>query len=160
MYFLLLRRRRHDWSRGWRLRHRTLSFSARPVLRRRRCVASQPAAWLSITTHVSFSQTSFTWPTARTTAFAAFCWPRSGWVLWPAQVCTHNLPLYHRQRRYITLRAGQRGYERKGGGRALEWSLSNPWDVASHGHVLYIAMAGTHQIWMYNEQSTPQQDYE
>lgn len=48
---------------------------------------------------------------------------------------------------------GQRGYERKGGGRALEWSLSNPWDVASHGHDLYIAMAGTHQIWKYNEQS-------
>jgi hypothetical protein len=56
----------------------------------------------------------------------------------------------------LSLRAGQRGYERQGGGRALEWSLSNPWDVASHGHDLYIAMAGTHQIWKYNEQSTPQ----
>jgi hypothetical protein len=81
-------------------------------------------------------------------------------TVWPAQVCTHLLPrsLDHRQRRLITLRAGQRGYERKGGGRALEWSLSNPWDVASHGHYLYIAMAGTHQIWKYNEKSTPQQD--
>ncbi len=30
---------------------------------------------------------------------------------------------------------------------AAQTPLSSPWDVASHDHTLYIAMAGTHQVW-------------
>ena len=44
---------------------------------------------------------------------------------------------------------GRQGYERKGGpGRAT--SLSSPWDLALHDGVIYIAMAGIHQLWALN----------
>lgn len=35
------------------------------------------------------------------------------------------------------------------GGKALETSLRSPWDVEIVGQYLYIAMAGSHQIWRY-----------
>jgi DNA-binding beta-propeller fold protein YncE len=34
------------------------------------------------------------------------------------------------------------------GGATLETSLSSPWDLACAGRLLFVAMAGTHQIWM------------
>jgi DNA-binding beta-propeller fold protein YncE len=34
------------------------------------------------------------------------------------------------------------------GGAALETSLSSPWDLACAGRLLFVAIAGTHQIWM------------
>ncbi len=34
------------------------------------------------------------------------------------------------------------------GGLALETALSSPWDVLVAGRLLFVAMAGTHQIWM------------
>jgi len=34
------------------------------------------------------------------------------------------------------------------GGAALETSLNSPWDLSLHGRLLFIAMAGPHQIWM------------
>jgi DNA-binding beta-propeller fold protein YncE len=34
------------------------------------------------------------------------------------------------------------------GGAALEISISSPWDLALHGRLLFVAMAGTHQIWV------------
>jgi DNA-binding beta-propeller fold protein YncE len=34
------------------------------------------------------------------------------------------------------------------GGAALETSLSSPWDLACAARLLFVAMAGTHQIWM------------
>ncbi len=34
------------------------------------------------------------------------------------------------------------------GGAALESSLNSPWDLAVHGSLLFIAMAGAHQIWV------------
>ena len=33
------------------------------------------------------------------------------------------------------------------GGEALSTDLSSPWDLALHGGILYIAMAGIHQLW-------------
>jgi len=44
---------------------------------------------------------------------------------------------------------GQQGRDRVGGGVGTEQPIASPWDVAlSHdGRMLYIAMAGTHQIW-------------
>jgi DNA-binding beta-propeller fold protein YncE len=35
-------------------------------------------------------------------------------------------------------------------GPALETALSSPWDVAWAGGALFIAMAGTHQVWRYD----------
>lgn len=34
------------------------------------------------------------------------------------------------------------------GGAALETSISSPWDVALNDRLLFVAMAGTHQIWV------------
>ena len=42
---------------------------------------------------------------------------------------------------------GEQGYDRTGGRHGLETSLSSPWDVALHDGVVYIAMAGIHQLW-------------
>jgi DNA-binding beta-propeller fold protein YncE len=35
------------------------------------------------------------------------------------------------------------------GGPALETDLNSPWDVALHDGVLYVAMAGNHQLWVH-----------
>jgi len=42
---------------------------------------------------------------------------------------------------------GQQGYDRLGGGPGRAVSLSSPWDLALVGQRLWIAMAGTHQLW-------------
>jgi DNA-binding beta-propeller fold protein YncE len=42
---------------------------------------------------------------------------------------------------------GKLGTERRHGGPALQVSLNSPWDLYLHGHTLFIAMAGLHQIW-------------
>ena len=58
--------------------------------------------------------------------------------------------------RRVDLRAGQvetiagtgeQGYDRTGGRPGRSTSLSSPWDVVLHNGVLYIAMAGIHQLW-------------
>jgi hypothetical protein len=45
---------------------------------------------------------------------------------------------------------GIQGYERSNGGPGRRVSLSSPWDLAISGDTVYIAMAGTHQIWDYD----------
>ena len=45
---------------------------------------------------------------------------------------------------------GAPGAGRVDGGPALTVSLRSPWDLAIVGRRLYIAMAGSHQIWMYD----------
>ena len=42
---------------------------------------------------------------------------------------------------------GEQGYERTGGTQGLQTSLSSPWDLVLHDGVVYIAMAGIHQLW-------------
>src|SRR5215510_10085109 len=42
---------------------------------------------------------------------------------------------------------GEQGYQRSGGGSAMETSISSPWDLAFVNDTLWIAMAGTHQLW-------------
>ena len=42
---------------------------------------------------------------------------------------------------------GEQGYDRSGGTQGLQTSLSSPWDVVLHNGVIYIAMAGIHQLW-------------
>ena len=42
---------------------------------------------------------------------------------------------------------GEQGYDRTGGRPGRSTSLSSPWDLALHNGVVYIAMAGIHQLW-------------
>ena len=42
---------------------------------------------------------------------------------------------------------GEQGYERDGRRPGRSFSLSSPWDLALHNGVIYIAMAGIHQLW-------------
>lgn len=42
---------------------------------------------------------------------------------------------------------GKQGFTRKYSGNPLKVSLSSPWDLEIQDNQLYIAMAGTHQIW-------------
>jgi DNA-binding beta-propeller fold protein YncE len=42
---------------------------------------------------------------------------------------------------------GNQGYRRDARGPGLSTELNSPWDLIYHGHALYIAMAGTHQLW-------------
>jgi thiol-disulfide isomerase/thioredoxin len=45
---------------------------------------------------------------------------------------------------------GEKGEDRRRGGDALRVGLNSPWDIYLHGNILYIAMAGHHQIWTLN----------
>ena len=42
---------------------------------------------------------------------------------------------------------GEQGYERNGRRPGLSTSISSPWDLVLHNGVVYIAMAGIHQLW-------------
>ena len=42
---------------------------------------------------------------------------------------------------------------RSSGGKGTSTSISSPWDVACKDNLVYIAMAGNHQIWTYDIQS-------
>lgn len=42
---------------------------------------------------------------------------------------------------------GKQGEDRREGGPALQTGLNSPWDLYLNGNLLYIAMAGHHQIW-------------
>ncbi|MDE1813140.1 MAG: redoxin domain-containing protein [Thaumarchaeota archaeon] len=45
---------------------------------------------------------------------------------------------------------GKQGPWRSSGGRGKEISISSPWDVAVKDDLIFIAMAGNHQIWTYD----------
>jgi YVTN family beta-propeller protein len=45
---------------------------------------------------------------------------------------------------------GKQTYERNPDGPGKETALSSPWDLVLIGDTLYIAMAGTHQIWTHD----------
>lgn len=42
---------------------------------------------------------------------------------------------------------GEQSYNRDRSGDALRVGLNSPWDLVEHGGILYIAMAGSHQLW-------------
>ena len=42
---------------------------------------------------------------------------------------------------------GAQGHDRRASGPGPQIALSSPWDLAHHEGILYIAMAGTHQLW-------------
>ena len=43
---------------------------------------------------------------------------------------------------------GRQGRWGDPGGRADETPFSSPWDLALHGRLLFVAMAGVHQVWL------------
>jgi DNA-binding beta-propeller fold protein YncE len=43
---------------------------------------------------------------------------------------------------------GSQGHRREGRGPGLSMELNSPWDLVYHDNALYIAMAGTHQLWV------------
>ena len=54
-----------------------------------------------------------------------------------------------RERRVRTLAGtGDQGSPRSVGGAAKDVALNSPWDLALSGPLLFIAMAGSHQIWL------------
>ena len=42
---------------------------------------------------------------------------------------------------------GEQGHDRRAQGPGRQVALSSPWDLTHHDGTLYIAMAGTHQLW-------------
>jgi sugar lactone lactonase YvrE len=42
---------------------------------------------------------------------------------------------------------GSQGYDRAGGKTGTQQALNSPWDLAIEGSTLYVAMAGSHQLW-------------
>ncbi|HXG14101.1 MAG TPA: thioredoxin-like domain-containing protein [Candidatus Nitrosotenuis sp.] len=49
---------------------------------------------------------------------------------------------------------GRQGPWVSAGGRGTTVSISSPWDVACTDNLVYIAMAGNHQIWVYDTQTS------
>ena len=45
---------------------------------------------------------------------------------------------------------GRQGPWRSPGGKGITISISSPWDVACKDNLVYVAMAGNHQIWIYD----------
>lgn len=71
-------------------------------------------------------------------------------TLYVADTGNHLIRAIDLQARRVNTAAGT-GQQARGpgdGGAALSTALSSPWDLVMHGPLLFIAMAGTHQIWM------------
>ena len=73
-----------------------------------------------------------------------------GEVLYIADTENHAVRAADLAGRTVTTIAGtghQAGFGAQGG-MAKTASLNSPWDLAIHGRLLFVAMAGSHQIWM------------
>ena len=87
---------------------------------------------------------------------AQFCGPRgmalSGETLYVADTGNHSIRVVDLEAATVDTIAGTGapGAGRVDGGPALTVSLRSPWDLALAGRRLYIAMAGCHQLWMYD----------
>ena len=75
-----------------------------------------------------------------------------GDVLWVADTNNHAIRRVDLSAKTVTTVAGtgQQAQYGASGGVGTEADLSSPWDVLKIGDVLYIAMAGPHQIWQLN----------
>ena len=86
-------------------------------------------------------------------AVSAFNHPQGmaidGDVLYVADTENHAIRRVDLQAGHVVTIAGtgEQGYERNGRREGLSYELSSPWDVALHDGVIYIAMAGIHQLW-------------
>ena len=70
--------------------------------------------------------------------------------LWVADTGNHLIRVVDVASREVTTAAGtgEQCMWREDGGRAVAVALNSPWDLAAVGPLLFIAMAGSHQVWM------------
>jgi len=75
-----------------------------------------------------------------------------GQKLYVADTENHALRLVDLDAKTVTTLAGdgERSYDRSGGQRGAAQGLASPWALELHDGKLYIAMAGTHQLWVYD----------
>jgi DNA-binding beta-propeller fold protein YncE len=73
----------------------------------------------------------------------------AGGILFVADEPNHSVRAIDLASGQVTTVAGtgEQSYDRLGGGPGREVSLSSPWDLALVDRRLWIAMAGTHQLW-------------
>ncbi|MEB2287150.1 MAG: redoxin domain-containing protein [Anaerolineae bacterium] len=78
-----------------------------------------------------------------------------GDTLYVADTENHALRAVNLAVRTVTTVAGTgaQGFERDASGPGTEIALSSPWDVTVHAGKVYIAMAGPHQLWVYDSAS-------
>jgi DNA-binding beta-propeller fold protein YncE len=74
---------------------------------------------------------------------------RSGTTLFVADTENHAIRSIDLESGLVTTLAGtgEQAVQAGAGGPGRSTALSSPWDLALAGHLLYIAMAGMHQIW-------------
>ncbi len=90
------------------------------------------------------------WDEARFFRPQGIVWSKDASRLYVADTENHALRVIDIASREVKTIAGngRQGYYSKGG-NALDVSLNSPWDLAIKDDVLFIAMAGLHQIWAY-----------
>ncbi len=73
-----------------------------------------------------------------------------GDILYIADTENHSIRAADLKKKTVTTIAGtgNQGYTRNYNGPPLEVSLSSPWDIDIKDNKIYIAMAGTHQLWL------------
>jgi DNA-binding beta-propeller fold protein YncE len=71
-------------------------------------------------------------------------------VLYVADTENHAIRMLHLREARVTTVAGtgRQGAWGADGGAAAEISLNSPWDLALANRLLFVAMAGSHQIWV------------
>jgi DNA-binding beta-propeller fold protein YncE len=75
----------------------------------------------------------------------------AGDTLWVADAGNHLIRRIDLDSGQVSTVAGtgrQATWQQSDGGAALETSLNSPWDLAWDGRLLFIAMAGPHQVWL------------
>jgi sugar lactone lactonase YvrE len=78
-----------------------------------------------------------------------------GDALWVADAGNHLIRRIDLASGQVTTVAGtgrQATWQQSDGGAALETSLNSPWDLAWAGPLLFVAMAGPHQVWLLDPQ--------
>ena len=72
-----------------------------------------------------------------------------GTILYIADTRNHTIRVADLVTREVTTIAGtgQRAFAQPSGAPATETALASPWGLLLHDGLLYVAMAGTHQIW-------------
>lgn len=73
-------------------------------------------------------------------------------LIFVADTENHALRKINLQDNQVTMLigTGKQGPWRSSGGKGKETAISSPWDVAVKNNLIFIAMAGNHQIWTYD----------
>ncbi|MGA7932975.1 MAG: thioredoxin-like domain-containing protein [Kovacikia sp.] len=91
------------------------------------------------------------WTNARFSAPQGMAYDRQQQILYVADTGNHRLRQINLRQQQVISLAGTGTQNRSlfpQGGQASEIALNSPWDLVQVGEVLYVAMAGSHQIWM------------